>query len=183
MYPQMRQLTTVCGKSIPLYEARLPFVTGRKNWNIPKHVARFAFTRVQPDSVLSPVKLEVFPLSPANAAPFFSAVATPSNWVPNFSFNFRSLPQDILLVQPPVPSQEPDAYSMVGTDRWVWILLGLRGKAEIVRYTPGGEGSDGVKLGEYADGVGFPKIKPWRLGVHIKDSIIDLPEGDVIEDK
>ncbi|KAF8512825.1 hypothetical protein JB92DRAFT_3143667 [Gautieria morchelliformis] len=156
---------------------------GRKNWNIPKHVARFAFTRIQPDSALSPVKIEVFPLSPANSSPFFSAVATPSSWAPNFPFNSRRLALDTLMVHPPVPSQGPDAYSMIGTDRWVSIRPCLRGKAEIVWYTPGGGGSEGVQPGEYADGVEFPKFKAWRFGVHVKDLVLDFPEGDVVEDK
>jgi hypothetical protein len=40
---------------------------------------------MQPDSALSPVKIEVFPPSPANASPFFSAVATLSRWGPQLS--------------------------------------------------------------------------------------------------
>lgn len=96
----------------------------------------------------------------------------------------RYLPLDALLVHPPLPSQGLNAYSVVGTDRWVSILPTMRGKAEIVWYTPGGEeGNERVQPGEYADGVGFPKFKPWRMGIHVKNLILDFPEGRVVDDK
>ncbi|KAF8586944.1 hypothetical protein K439DRAFT_1408197 [Ramaria rubella] len=148
---------------------------GRKNWNIPKYLARFAFTRTYPEKANSPIRIEAFPPAPADRKPFFSAIATPSTWIPSFPVNTRYIPQDTLLVHPPLPHQ---------TDACQWISTAplMRGKSQIVWYTPGGEG-EGVPTGDYADGDQFPKITPWSMGVHITKMLLDFPVGQVVEDK
>jgi len=44
-----------------------------------------------------------------------------------------------------------------------------------------GEGAEeeegGVEKGEFGDGVGFPKIKPWSVAIHLRTMTLELPEG------
>ena len=93
-------------------------------------------------------------------------------------------------MHPPLPASRghdgDDASSVVGTDQWLSVLPSMKGKAEIVWYTPGGEDTEsgGVQSGGYGDGVGFPKVKPWRMGIHVKNFVLEFPEGRlVVEDK
>ena len=58
----------------------------------------------------------------------------------------------------------------------------MKGKAEAVLYTPGGEEPEGVQLGEDADGVGFPEFKPWCYGMNLKNLVLNFPEGQIVED-
>jgi hypothetical protein len=187
--------------------------TGRRNWNICKHLARFAFTplRSPHDTNVAtavdsqcPIKIEIFPPTPRasssradrSSSPFFSAIVTPSTWLPNFPFNTRYLPQDLLLIHPPLPASrghadddDDDTSSVVGTDHWISILPSMTGTGGVVWYAPGGRANEsnqgeGVQPGEYADGVGFPKFKPWRMGIRVKNLVLDFPEGrPVVDDK
>ncbi|KAF8509463.1 hypothetical protein BU17DRAFT_98877 [Hysterangium stoloniferum] len=155
---------------------------GRKNWNICKHKARFAFTTLEPEKSNSPVKIEVFPPSPLDAKPFFSAVATPASYVPPFPFTTSIVPMDLTLVHPPLPDGGPANPVDAGTEQWVSIVPHLKGWGRLTKCTPGGD-NDGVPAGEYADGVGFPKVQPYWLGLHVTNMTVSFPEAKIVDDK
>ncbi|KAH8808607.1 hypothetical protein F5884DRAFT_378042 [Xylogone sp. PMI_703] len=101
---------------------------GRKNWNIPKHLARFSFKQFPNNSV----HIAVYPYdagSPGNEStrsktPLFSAVYKPVRYTPSFPFSTSLLPYlgiDTHLVQPPLPSgktEDGHQEELVSTDRW-----------------------------------------------------------------
>lgn len=143
---------------------------GRKNWNIPKHLARFRFTLGPSGST----KIEVFSMkgSESESEPFFSAISTPSSWIPSFPFKTSWSIQDLTIVQPPLQplteaqrasitedSENPDTLT-VGEQEWSSILCEMSGRMRVCYYEPGL--SDGE---EYGDGVGYPKIRPWKIGL------------------
>ena len=103
---------------------------GRKNWNIPKHMARFEFSRLkdgsehqpllQPDKHDDPIRLEVYPYEEVTNKPFFTATLTPSRIpLPYISFSSTWLTRLGLnppLLQPPLPAgQSPEECS---THEW-----------------------------------------------------------------
>jgi len=156
---------------------------GRKNWNICKHKARFAFTNLEPEAKSkSPVKIEVFPPSPPDAKPFFSAVAAPASYIPSFPFTTSIIPMNLTLVNPPLPDGGSANPLVAGTEHWVSIDPHMKGWGRFVKYAPGGD-NDGVPASEYADGIGFPKILPYWLGLHVKNLTLIFPEGKIIDDK
>jgi len=159
---------------------------GRKNWNIPKHRARFSFTPVSLPKRGSTL-IEVSPATPADAPPFFSAVATPS-WIPAIPMTTSVMPLHLPLVQPPIPpsnSPDEDPSIVIGTDTWKSVSPTFVGNFKIMWYAPGsvakpGNAKDcgGIPEGEYSDGVGFPKITPRSIGAGWLDGTrVDFPAG------
>ncbi|KAK3329905.1 hypothetical protein B0H66DRAFT_40957 [Apodospora peruviana] len=111
---------------------------GRKNWNIPKHLARFEWTE---DPATGASHVKVFPhdtvtttapydaterAPPADAAPFFKCTLKPIRYTPSFPFSttmLRYMGFDTTLVQPPLPEgKEASQGELVGTgDVWCKI--------------------------------------------------------------
>lgn len=155
--------------------------TGRKNWNIPKHLARFKFTPGPSNST----KIEVFAPEPSVADAFFSTISTPAPWFPSFPFRASWIPQDTTLVQPPLPTVADDRILPVegedratltgGREEWISILCSMSGKMRVVHLEPALDGK------EYGDGVGAPKIRPWRLGLEwLPGMKLTFPKGEVV---
>ncbi|KAF8511272.1 hypothetical protein BU17DRAFT_97374 [Hysterangium stoloniferum] len=150
---------------------------GRKHWNICKHIARFSFTNLEPEKPNSPIKIEVFSPSPSDIKPFFSAIVTPASYLPSFPYNSSHFARNLTFIHPPLPS---GPLPEVGTKYWITCPSHLEGLARIVEYAPGGD-DDGVQAGQYADGVGFPKLQPYPLGFHVQNMIFALSLGKVID--
>jgi hypothetical protein len=144
---------------------------GRRNWNVPKHLARFKFTVL--DKGLGKTLVEVFdaegdvtkPIS-EDERPFFSGVYTPSKWLPSVPLDtswklvdFGGLPQ------PPLPQGPSDHPEETGTDTWCAFACTQRGKIGVAYWEPAPvKPGDRVVPGEYGDGVGFPKCNIWSVG-------------------
>jgi hypothetical protein len=126
-------------------------------------------------------------MAPDDAPPFFSAVMTHS-WIPAIPMTTSLMPLHLPLVQPPLPesdSPDEDKSIVVGTETWKSVMPTFVGKLKIVWYAPGStakpgntEGDGGIPVGEYSDGVGFPKITPRSIGVVWVDGTrVDFPEA------
>ncbi|KAM7183559.1 hypothetical protein V8F33_013504 [Rhypophila sp. PSN 637] len=87
---------------------------GRRNWNIPKHLARFDWAENSPSPGLTTVKVyphdTSIPYNPSedtpSTEPFFTCTLQSVKYVPSFPFRsswLRYTGFDMNLVQPPVP--------------------------------------------------------------------------------
>ncbi|KAH7338332.1 hypothetical protein B0J17DRAFT_662121 [Rhizoctonia solani] len=136
-------------------------VNGRRNWNIPKRLARFEFVPEAPSDPLSPTLASVYPslsdsLNPEfSPDPIFRARLVPSRRLPNFPLNLSSIPRAILdsrVLQPPLTNP-------LGTEQWCTVAPGYSGQARIMYPEPALEGA------RYGDGIGFPDFQPMSIGL------------------
>ncbi|KAL8947605.1 MAG: hypothetical protein Q9222_006131 [Ikaeria aurantiellina] len=152
--------------------------SGRKNWNIPKHIARF---KVTGDFSAPPFTIQLFPEDPADETPFFSASLKHLGfWTPSFPFSSRFMKRigvPSSMVQPPLP-QAKSGDVVCGTDRWC--------KSEPVIYSPKAkliwmDLKQPEKKGENKNEHWWPGIKRWHLGVQLQNAQLDLGEPEVIK--
>jgi len=133
------------------------------NWNIPKHVAKFKFTPLVPKS--KTILVEVSPPG-EESKPFFRALCTPISFLPSFPFSSKLMPADMnTITHPPLPGS-PSSYSEVLTDKWISIVMTMKGRGELAKFKLAQTEED-IEKGEFGDGVMFPKIKPWGLMLHL----------------
>jgi len=184
---------------------------GRKNWSIPKHLARFEFKTFPTGST----EINVYPhdtsgdITEARAAktPFFSAVFKPSQYIPNFplSWGFAAyVGIDVTLVQPPLPKGNGSQGELPGTEKWCKILpVQYSYKASIGWWdlkkstAPRDSGEelteeDGLlanrdgTMNDAASHLTFadwsPDIARWSLGVKMEDATIVFDVGTHWED-
>lgn len=156
-------------------------VNGRRNWNIPKHLARFAFQPVDPLKPSGPTRVSVFACTSTAKPdatsfalePFFSVVLTPSI-LPAFPLKTRYIPLDLRLVMPPLFDGTTGASAagdeLVGTERWASLTPALAGRCQAVW----GKGALDSPGSRWADGVGFPDVKPYALGLVWKNVSVPL---------
>ena len=154
-------------------------LTGRKNWNVPKAVAHFEFTpnpkATSPDH-LPYAKISLSsPEDPEH--PFFAINIAPSRFLSKPWFPYRSTwtPLDTSLVQPPLPESptwREDA--QVGTNHWWAIDPLMSGKGAVIW------GNGGLEEGKCGDGVGMPDVRPWKMGLWLKDLRLQFPIGEDI---
>ncbi|KAH7096500.1 hypothetical protein BKA62DRAFT_719491 [Auriculariales sp. MPI-PUGE-AT-0066] len=140
---------------------------GRTNWNIAKHLARFAFTPLASDPRKTLVEVfehypEDRPAGVAAAKPFFAAVFAPQRFVPAMPLNTKWLGLGAL-PQPPLRKGPHDEEA--GTEKWQGFECIVKGWTRGVWWepapmTPGSR----IAPGEYADGHSFPKVKIWSFG-------------------
>ena len=120
---------------------------GRRNWNVPKHLARFEFV----PSPTNPKATEVRIYAPLNEStpgapsddpiafaerPFFAALLTPGS-LPAIPYNVKYSPFDLVLVQPPL-EESPTAGldGLVSASTWKSILPGFKGSIKLGQYLP-----------------------------------------------
>jgi len=72
-------------------------------------------------------------------------------------------------MQPPLPknpsSEHPEE---IGTDKWASLTPILKGNLKVVKWVAGSE--EGI----ISDGVEFPKMKPWSVGIEMDDLDLDF---------
>jgi hypothetical protein len=180
---------------------------GRVNWNIPKHLARFAFSAPPtPQGQKPPQTLTVNVFAPGTqdgdgTAPFFACTLKPWQWVPALPVNTKYVPLSLTVAQPPIP--EPAGYKealkatiegppvdeydvdpekalavLAGTDRWRLFDIAAR--------SPRVRGcwvelhkQNGERRGDQ-DKVYFPEgLGVWQVGAWFED--IEWTIGDVTE--
>ncbi|KAI4162933.1 MAG: hypothetical protein LQ342_003444 [Letrouitia transgressa] len=154
-------------------------VNGRRNWNIPKHLARFEFVLSDPKNPHSPpASVKVFSVAPSNltvtdgapgnnvgpesldkGAPFFAARFQCVPYFPAFPFrsswmSYFGFPSGLL--QPPIPVGEPPALEM-GTETWKYSQPALTtGKAKLfwidMKQEDGGESQGSRAAANTTDG-------------------------------
>lgn len=169
-------------------------VNGRRNWNIPKELARFTFTPEDPSDPYSPTVVAVYPsLTPPSAItasftgpefapdPIFKTRIVPSRRLPSCSLDLAQVPSAIFdqaLLQPPLSRVSSEECAFVGTEKWCRVTPWHSGEVRIIYPEPKlGDGTN-AQLG---DGVGFPDVESLPVGIwwhkaHISTTEQVLPE-------
>ncbi|KAJ1305154.1 hypothetical protein OPQ81_000188 [Rhizoctonia solani] len=152
-------------------------VNGRRNWNAPKHLARFEFTPQESSDPLSPMLVSVYPaLSDSSSPdfspdPIFSARLAPSRHLPNFPLNLSNFPRvlfDTQVIQPPLNGP-------IGTEKWCTVDVGYSGHVRIMYPEPGLEGA------RYGDGIGFPDLQPMSIGLWCPKVDLFFPPPGILD--
>ena len=149
---------------------------GRKNWNIPKHLARFEFSAPPVGQGEKPSKeLTVSVCPPAGREdsdrPFFTATITPSKWLPAFPFSTAWLPMNVTLVQPPLPAGENEL--LCGTEDWKMFRPKLFTKRARLMYASAAAGND--DMDEDRHWPNSSQVNPWSVGLWIEDATFEIP--------
>lgn len=174
-------------------------MNGRRNWNIPKHLARFNFTSLDP-SRSSSVKVEVFRADPSSTQPFFTATIQPISYLPGFpmfSAWLSYLGISTRILQPPLPEGDP-ADVVVGTKDWkrsnpilkskrakmVWIDMKQSNKDGEYGEAAGGMEEEDALLKNNGKGHDnwWPGMRRWHLGMICEDATIELGEPEVLSE-
>ncbi|KAL9098179.1 MAG: hypothetical protein Q9163_006111 [Psora crenata] len=165
-------------------------MNGRMNWNIPKHLARFEFTHMNPKSPL-PLKIEVF--DPSSSHPFFTSTVHPTSYTPAFPFSsnwlrYLGLPTQFL--QPPLPTGTPPEVE-VGTKTWLRgqptieskkckvIWWDMRQPPEDRQVANPGENEGGTLV--KGENNWWPGMGRWRLGMVCDEATLEIGKWDVFD--
>jgi hypothetical protein len=178
--------------------AQLITSIGRNNWNIPKHLARFAFTETG-----NSLTVEVSPQS-ENSPPFFRVNLAPFRYLPAIPFSTnmsKYIGMDLRLAQPPLPaaktandgiqSTTDDAY-LCGTETWKIAVPEIWGNAKCcwIDHSPLLEKPDETSpLLNSAQGAPnallpidantwWPAYSPWKVGLWLENGKINFNDGE-----
>jgi hypothetical protein len=148
---------------------------GRRNWNIPKHLARFEFSHpITPKGASPPKSMSVTVWPPEGKIraelPFFKATFTPMTYLPAFPMSTAYLPLSTRFVQPPIPAG--DEAPLVGTDKWRSFDIDIWSYKTRLAWARIEESRDIVPKSW------FPKVKPWSFGVWLQDATLDILAPD-----
>jgi hypothetical protein len=169
---------------------------GRKNWNIPKHLARFSFTKSG-----NSLTLEVSP-SATDSPPFLKVNLAPFSYVPAIPFSTNMskwIGMDLRLAQPPLPAatqtddSKNDVSYLCGTEEWkiavpeiwgdakcCWINLSPLSKKSGDENTPllssAESRPDGLPAGDA--NAWWPSYAPWKVGLCIENGKINFKNGE-----
>jgi len=164
---------------------------GRKNWNIPKHLAKFSFEE-QPGGALA---MKVFPsdndtTGSATKSLIFSATFKPIPYIPAIPSSTsmaKYVGLDLSFVQPPLPEAHGVMGELVGTDQWCEVLPVESSSKTILGWwdlQQGGLGEERSLLdqGNANDEANphenwWPESGRWRIGFKMQDSDIVIPKG------
>ncbi|KAI0146714.1 hypothetical protein BJ166DRAFT_69809 [Pestalotiopsis sp. NC0098] len=156
---------------------------GRKNWNIPKHLARFDFQDLSDGST----KIRVYPhdtsshpseAQPSNV-PFFQATVKPFRWAPAFPFSASWLGYagiDIALVQPPLPQGNGSQDELPGTDKWCKTIPAQSSRDTSLAWIDLDQRDESGLLHGQNENF-WPNLGRWQLGVKMDNCDIDFSEG------
>jgi hypothetical protein len=171
--------TTYNGMPLLLSGARLGpkliCCLGRKNWNIPKHLARFEFSSPpvgEKDWPAEGLKVSVYPVgsdaSSQTVKPFFSVVLSPIRYTPSFPFSTKWLPMNLTMVQPPIPAGQ-EGY-LCGTGTWK--------ACDAVQHSSHAKLMS-VQTSEDVDHKGhWPAVKPWSFGIGLLDATLEVTKPE-----
>ncbi|KAI0629143.1 hypothetical protein C8Q77DRAFT_1142361 [Trametes polyzona] len=161
-------------------------LNGRNNWGLPRELADFVFTPSLDDPDATEVR--VFPTISSTefaSEACFAALIKPVPWLPTLPANLSHFPR-VTLCQPPL---EKSSDELVEVPRWHLLDCGeVRGRAKPFRCegllppiepapeseTPPSRKSSKKRM---ADGVGFPDIEPYSVGVHWAEMSMTLPRA------
>ncbi|KAL8689760.1 MAG: hypothetical protein Q9224_004571 [Gallowayella concinna] len=151
---------------------------GRKNWNIPKHIARFKYTG---DFSAPPFTVQLFPQDPSIDTPFFTAsLQHLAFWTPSFPFSSNLLKWIGIpntLVQPPLPEGDPREV-ICGTNTWYKVTTSIYSpKTKLVWMDlkqPGKEANE-------ERNNWWPGIKRWHLGLWLQSTQMDLGYPEIVK--
>lgn len=163
---------------------------GRKNWNIPKHLAQFEWT-TNPDGSET---VRVFPHdtnadateATASTIPFFTATIKPVPYVPAFPMSLKPLKYlglDVTLVGPPLPQGNGSQGELPGTDRWCAIHPGIStpramlASFDMKQPDHGLDPEEAKVKGLSTEENFWPGLGRWQYGVKMENATVDFPEA------
>ncbi|KAE8550477.1 hypothetical protein EYB25_006704 [Talaromyces marneffei] len=162
---------------------------GRRNWNIPKHRARFVFEPVgQRDQLVKIYHPEdsAAPLDPKR--PFFTALLKGSA-LPNLPLPAMA---PAGLVQPPLAApryrnESTTTAAVIATDDpkngrenpWLMITPTYKGSWGLAYISKAPTKGDEESLESYGDGISLPKMNAWSVGSYF-EGIIDFPASKIV---
>ncbi|KAK6814561.1 hypothetical protein RU639_009392 [Aspergillus parasiticus] len=123
---------------------------GRRNWNIPKTLAKFEF--IPSDCQYPPYRQIKVSLPDTPEEPFVSLDLQPITLIsrPIFPISTAYVPMNLEIVMPPIPQSEDwKENGLVGGDNNEWrsVRVDISGKTGVIRVG-----------GELGDGISFPKL-------------------------
>ncbi|KAI0657992.1 hypothetical protein C8Q70DRAFT_253278 [Cubamyces menziesii] len=167
-------------------------VNGRHNWGFPRELAEFVFTpsleipdacevRVYPATAFSPIEY--------SSSPCFAALIKPISWLPAIPTSLSHFPR-VKLCQPPLESSpEPSFDGLVRNTKWHMLdCSDAQGRAKPFRCegllppleevpSPGLHPTPPSKRKRLADGVGFPAVDAYSVGIHWINMSMTLPQA------
>ena len=158
-------------------------INGLADWNIPKHLAKFVWTK----NVNGSTSVKVFPHDTstdarethASEVPIFQAAFTPTRFVPHFPVSttlFKYLGVDVSLVQPPLPEGDGSQRELPGTEEWCKIVPFQSSRNACLGWFDLKQVDDeGEQVGEHENF--WPGLRRWSVGVKMEDADIEFPEG------
>jgi hypothetical protein len=177
---------------------------GRKNWNIPKHLASFTFIKLPSGSTQLTLS------NPNSSTTFLKVNLTPFKYIPAIPFSTNSAKYvglDLRLAQPPLPSgsetkdvsksgEEEGEEFLCGTEEWKVAMPEIWGKAmgcwADVDFEPSSTSSTtaqestpllaGVDEDVVDDGGEkgwWPKYRPWRVGLFIEEGSMNFRDVEI----
>ncbi len=158
---------------------------GRKNWNIPKHLAKFEWEDCPDGSVSVRVfphdTTEVYDATEANpsATPFFKATLKPMRYVPSFPMStklYEAIGIDLGLVEPPLPTGVGSQGALVGTDLWCRsVPYQYSPKSSLLWVDMSQKDATGKAPDEFDNF--WPGCNRWAFGVLMRDAVVRFGEG------
>ncbi|KAL4804590.1 hypothetical protein BDV18DRAFT_161685 [Aspergillus unguis] len=156
---------------------------GRRNWNIPKHRARFEWTPVGNDTALRVYHPEDSPAPLDPSIPFFTVLLKGSS-LPKISLPIIA---PLPLVQPPLAkSRYPPGIqdATIATDDpengrenpWLSTRPSFKGRWGLTYPDALQDGENTLQY--HGDGIGFPRVKIRSVGVYF-EGIVGFPASDV----
>ncbi|KAL8389060.1 hypothetical protein RB595_008819 [Gaeumannomyces hyphopodioides] len=161
---------------------------GRKNWNIPKHLAAFNWTDNQDGSQT----VQVFPHdtegdsaeAKASTKPFFQATIKPMAFAPSFPLSWNLLKYlgiDSTMVYPPLPESAASSQGeLPGTQQWVSILPDIYSPRTSLMWFDMKQPEEQLQQqgGESAPAENFwPGLGRWQFGFKMEDAVIGFGDG------
>ncbi|EFQ33835.1 hypothetical protein CGRA01v4_10724 [Colletotrichum graminicola] len=155
---------------------------GRKNWNIPKHLAAFDWKKNADGST----SVKVFPHdtsgdvkeASASATPLFQATFKTVPYVPSFPLSlsiFKYVGVDPTLVQPPLPEGDGSQCELPGTDQWCSISPGQScRRASLGWFDIRQADEKGNVVGEHENF--WPGLGRWQIGLKMENSDVTFAE-------
>ncbi|KAI9779112.1 MAG: hypothetical protein M1816_003756 [Peltula sp. TS41687] len=148
---------------------------GRKNWGIPKHLARFSFSQ-PPGESSSSLKVEVFPPHPTSAStPFLTVRLQRMRWVPSFPFSTKLSPYlglEPALVQPRLEaSRKPGQEELTASEGWSRFAPWM--------YSPKVSLAWADVKRDVGSGQGWwPDVRPWSVCLWVEDATMEIPRAE-----
>ncbi|KAF5389620.1 hypothetical protein D9757_004131 [Collybiopsis confluens] len=139
---------------------------GRRNWNIPKQVAKFNYTHEADGSWDLAVSLrQKISTKPISHSSIFLRIRF--QFLPPIPKGPPGYPPEVIESECTDDGQEP---------KWASLVPDIRGSMYIATFKP----KVAVKEGKnaIADGISFPAMDPWRLAVVMEDVRINFGEAE-----
>ncbi|KAM0562427.1 hypothetical protein ACHAPJ_002117 [Fusarium lateritium] len=160
-----------------------------KDWNVPKHLARFTWTdnsngsttvKVYPHDTVATDSVGSESASP-DSIPFFQATFKPVPYTPSFPFSTSWMNHfgfNTTLVLPPLPEGSGSQGELPGTDRWCSVVpQQYSSKCKLGWFNVEQHRDDEGNLTGSFENF-WPGWSKWQIGFKMEDSVIgfDHPE-------